>query len=76
MKKLSDYKLQRRLDKSTIYNSQEGVWWSSELSRWMCTDPEVIEQILKSDEFGVHDFKVDQLAKRLSLDLGAKVQVA
>ena len=37
----------------------------------MCTDPEVIEQILKSDEFGVHDFKVDQLAKRLSLDLGA-----
>lgn len=68
MKIRSDYLLHKWPNKRDVYKDNS-LWWSSELHRWMCSNPQLIERILKSQDFIVHDYKIDSLAAKFNIDL-------
>lgn len=65
----SDYIIHRRSDKCLLYVDYKKIWWSDQLSRWICVSPELIEKILKSSEFVVMHHAHQKIAERFNIDV-------
>ncbi|APB98210.1 cytochrome P450 [Polynucleobacter asymbioticus] len=52
----SDREIHKSKNKSAIYCEEPKLRWSSELDRWLCFDPTLIKEVLKSDDFQVNDY--------------------
>lgn len=69
MDKCSDYLLHKKKDKSILYKNNKSLWWSQELNRWMCTNPDIIKSILSDANYAVHDYKIDAILERFNFEL-------
>jgi len=69
MDKCSDYSLHKKKDKNILYKNNNSLWWSQELNRWMCTNPDIIKLILNDANYAVHDYKIDGILERFNFEL-------
>ena len=69
MDKCSDYLLHKEKDKNILYKNNKSLWWSQELNRWMCTNPDTIKLILNDANYAVHDYKIDAILERFNFEL-------
>jgi len=69
MDKCSDYLLHKNKDKNILYKNNKSLWWSPELNRWMCSNPDTIKLILNDANYAVHDYKIDAILQRFNLEL-------
>jgi len=72
----SDYIMHRRSDKRLVYAGDQKFWWSDQLKRWICVNPEIIERILKSSEFIVINHQHQKIAERFNIDVSHLSKVA
>ncbi len=65
--------LHQQQDRADIYRALEPISWSEELACWLVFDGELIQSILKSDDFRVawSRDEIVALSERLGVDLGA-----
>jgi len=70
--------LHRAQDRRDIYRSSAPVFWSDELACWMVFDADVINQILRNEDFQVSWSKDDVVAleERLRIELRGISRVA
>jgi len=69
MDKSSDYLLHKDKNKNILYKNNKSLWWSPELNRWMCTNPDIIRLILNDANYAVHDYKIDTILERFNFEL-------
>jgi len=62
----SDYYFHKRINKDLVYFIQQNLWWSTTLKKWMCSNPEVITEILNDARFAVHSYQIKALEEKLN----------
>jgi hypothetical protein len=72
----SDYIIHRRSDKSSLYASDEKFWWSEQLNRWICLNPEIAKNVLSMTEFNVITHNHEKIAERFNVDVSHISKVA
>ena len=75
MQSTSDYLLHKSLDRPKIYQSNDGIWWSTELKKWMCSNPELIKKIIDNPEFRVHNYEPKNLGEKLKLNFQHLIKI-
>lgn len=66
---MKDFSLHKNPQRGLRYQSNEGIWWSDELRRWMISDSELILQVLWNSDFVVHEYRFDLALSRHGVDL-------
>ena len=66
----SDYLIQRRSNRAELYRTNPGIWFSSELKRWMITNPSIIKDVMNNAAFAVPTYDINSILQRLNIDLG------
>ena len=64
MQALSDYNFHKSEHKKETYFGHKNIWWSSELKKWMCTNPNIIKGILTDERFCVHSYQIKALEEK------------
>jgi len=67
MKINSDFLLHKLPERPEIYQSHRDLWWSTDLKKWMCTNPALIVKIVEDARFGVHAYDFSKLEERFGL---------
>lgn len=67
---MSDFELQVSPEKLSIYRDGPGIWYSTEIRRWLVVDPALIRQIMNNRAFSVPVYKAGNLGARLGYDFG------
>ena len=63
----SDYLLHKLSGRSKIYQDHRELWWSGDLKKWLCTNPELIIKILEDQRFVVHSYDFSKLEERFGV---------
>jgi hypothetical protein len=66
---MKDFSLHKNPQRGLRYQSNEGIWWSDELRRWLVSDPILISKILWNSDFIVHEYRFDLALSRHGVDL-------
>lgn len=67
--KHSDFLLHADLGRFEAYKKNQKLWWSKQLNKWMCMNPELIQFILNSENFRVHEYNIERLERRFGIFL-------
>ena len=68
--KHSDFLLHADPGRLEVYKKNQKLWWSKQLNKWMCMNPELIQFILNSENKflrfnqGIKNFILDPLIAR------------
>lgn len=65
----SDYHFHKRSNRDQIYFDRQNIWWSNTLKKWMCSNPELIIEILNNAKFAVHSYQIKALEQKLDTEL-------
>lgn len=65
----SDYLLQKNPERARLYGEQGGIRWSTELKRWLISDPTLLREVMTNPNFVVHGYDVTPIMERLNIDL-------
>ena len=69
MKPYSDYLLQKYPERAKLYEEHGGIWWSTEIKRWMVSHPLLLAEVMESEDFAVPSYDVGAIRDRLNIDL-------
>lgn len=64
---MSDFLLQKSPDRGRQYHAAPGIWFSTELKRWMVTSPQLIRQILHDESFIAPSYDISAVTDKLGL---------
>lgn len=67
--------INRQIDKKYFYQTQPKIRWSLELNKWLCFDTKLIDHILSSDQFVVHNLDISSVEEKFKIDLDLSKQV-
>jgi cytochrome P450 len=66
---MTDFLVQKLPDRALLYHQDPGIWYSTELNRWMVTAPDLIRQAMYDDAFAVPSYDVSPVTRKLGIDL-------
>lgn len=66
---MSDFLLQKRQDRGVLYHTPPGIWYSSEIKRWMITSPALIREVMHEPAFSVPNYDISPILDRLKIEL-------